>query len=58
MPCPILIVARHEIFALVREVMRQGEIAAKIGVARKTVNRILLRQAAIAGLETMQQLLS
>ena len=51
MPRPTAIGTRHAIFALAREGMRQGYIAARVGVARKTVNRILLRQAATGSLE-------
>ena len=42
---------RHEIFALTHGGMHQGDIAARVGVARKTPNLILLRQAATASLE-------
>ena len=52
MPCPTPIDKRHEIFVLAREGMRQGEITARVGVAQKNVNHILLRQAATANLET------
>ena len=54
MPRPAPIDIRDEIFALAREGMRQGDIAAWVGVARKTVNRILLGQAATASLEPGQ----
>ena len=48
---PTLIRTRHKLFALARKGMCQGDIAAKIGVARKNVNRILLRQVASASQE-------
>ena len=51
MPRPTPIGTRHEIFALAHESMRQGDIAARVGVTRKNVNRILLRQAVTASLE-------
>ena len=51
MPRPAPIGTRHEILALAREGMRQGDISAKVSVARKIVNRILLRQASTASLE-------
>ena len=51
MPRPALIGTRHEIFALASKGMHQSDIAAKVGVARKNVNHILLRQAATASLK-------
>ena len=42
---------RHEMFVLACDGMHQGDIAARVGVARKPVNRILLRQAATVSLE-------
>ena len=37
---------RHEMFALAREGIKQGDIAARVGLTRATVNRILKRHAA------------
>ena len=51
MPHPTPIGTGHEIFALVCEGMRQGDIVARVGVAQKTVNHILLKQAVTASLE-------
>ena len=48
-PAPIR--ASHKLFALARKSMCQGDIAAKIAVARKNVNRIVLRQVATASQE-------
>ena len=41
---------RHEVFALAREGIKQGAIAARVGLTRATVNRILKRHAATGSL--------
>ena len=40
----------HEVFALAREGIKQGAIAARVGLTRATVNRILKRHAATGSL--------
>ena len=51
MPRPTPIGLRHEILALAREGMPQGDIAGRVGVRRETVNRILHRHATTGSLE-------
>ena len=46
MPRPTPMGIRHEVFALAREGIKQGAIAARVGLTRATVNRILKRHAA------------
>ena len=41
---------RHEVFALAREGIKQGAIAARVGLTLVTVNRILKRHVAIGSL--------
>ena len=41
---------RHEVFALAREGIKQGAIAARVGLTRAIVNRILKRHAATGSL--------
>ena len=41
---------RHEVFALAREVIKQGAIAARVGLTRATVNHILKRHAVTGSL--------
>ena len=41
---------RHEVFALAREGIKQGAIAARVGLTRATVNRILKRHVATGSL--------
>ena len=41
---------RHEVFALAREGIKQGAIAARVGLTRATINRILKRHAATESL--------
>ena len=41
---------RHEVFALAREGINQGAIAARVGLTRATVNRILKRHVATGSL--------
>ena len=50
MPRPTLMGIRHEVFALAREDIKQGAIAARVGLTRATVNRILKRHAATGSL--------
>ena len=50
MPCPTPTGIRHEVFALAREGIKQGAIAARVGLTRATVNRILKRHAATGSL--------
>ena len=50
MPRPTPMSIRHEVFALAREGIKQGAIAARVGVTRATVNRILKRHAATGSL--------
>ena len=50
MPRPTPMGIRHEVFALVREGIKQGAIAARVGLTRATVNRILKRHAATGSL--------
>ena len=45
MPRPTPMGIRHEVFALAREGIKQGAIAARVGLTRATVNRILKRHA-------------
>ena len=47
MPRPTPMGIRHEVFALAREGIKQGAIAARVGLTRATVNRILKRHAAM-----------
>lgn len=51
MPRPTPIGLRHEVLALAREGMRHGDIAARVGIARRTVIRILQRHAITGNLE-------
>ena len=46
MPRPTPMGIRHEVFALAREGIKQGAIAARVGLTRATVNHILKRHAA------------
>ena len=46
MPRPTPMGIRHEVFAFAREGIKQGAIAARVGLTRATVNRILKRHAA------------
>ena len=46
MPRPNPMGIRHEVFALAREGIKQGAIAALVGLTRATVNRILKGHAA------------
>ena len=50
MPRPTPMGIRHEVFALAREGIKQGAIAAHAGLTRATVNRILKRHAATGSL--------
>ena len=50
MPRPTPMGIRHEVFALAREGIKQGAIAAHVGLTRATVNRILKRPAATGSL--------
>ena len=50
MPRPTPMGIRHEVFALAREGIKQGAIAALVGLTRATVNRILKRHAATGSL--------
>ena len=50
MPHPTPMGIRHEVFALAREGIKQGAIAACVGLTRATVNRILKRHAATGSL--------
>ena len=50
MPRPTLMGIRHEVFALAREGIKQGAIAARVGLTRATVNRILKRHAVTGSL--------
>ena len=50
MPRPTTMGIRHEVFALAREGIKQGAIAARVGLTRATVNRILKRHAATGSL--------
>ena len=50
MPHPTPMGIRHEVFALAREGIKQGAIAARVGLTRATVNRILKRHAATGSL--------
>ena len=50
MPRPTPMGIRHEVFALAREGIKQGAIAAHVGLTRATVNRILKRHAATGSL--------
>ena len=50
MPRPTPMGIRHEVFALAREGIKQGAFAARVGLTRVTVNRILKRQAATGSL--------
>ena len=50
MPRPTPMGIRHEVFALAREGIKQGAIAARVGLTRVTVNRILKRHAATGSL--------
>ena len=50
MPRPTPVGIRHEVFALAREGIKQGAIAACVGLTRATVNRILKRHAATGSL--------
>ena len=50
MPRPTPMVIRHEVFALACEGIKQGAIAALVGLTRATVNRILKRHAATGSL--------
>ena len=52
MPRPTPMGIRHEVFALAREGINQGAIAAHVGLTRATVNRILKRHAATGSLVT------
>ena len=45
---------RHEVFALAREGIKQGAIAARVGLTRATVNRILKRHAATGAREVFR----
>ena len=50
MPRPTPMGIRHEVFALAREGIKQGAIAACVGLTRATVNLILKRHAATGSL--------
>ena len=50
MPRPTPMGIRHEVFALAREGIKQGAIAARVGLTHATVNRILKRHAATGSL--------
>ena len=50
MPRPTPMGIRHEVFALAHEGIKQGAIAALVGLTRATVNRILKRHAATGSL--------
>ena len=50
MPRPTPMGIRHEVFALAHEGIKQGAIAARVGLTRATVNCILKRHAAIGSL--------
>ena len=50
MPRPTPMGIRHDVFALAREGIKQGAIAARVGLTRATVNRILKRHAATGSL--------
>ena len=50
MPRPTPMGYRHEVFALAHEGINQGAIAARVGLTRATVNRILKRHAATGSL--------
>ena len=50
MPRPTPMGIRHEVFALAREGIKQCAIAARVGLTRATVNRILKRHAATGSL--------
>ena len=50
MPCPTPMGIRHEVFALARKGIKQGAIAARVGLTRATINRILKRHAATGSL--------
>ena len=50
MPRPTPMGIRHEVFALAHEGIKQGVIAARVGLTRATVNRILKRHAATGSL--------
>ena len=50
MPRPIPMGIRHEVFALAHEGIKQGAIAARVGLTHATVNRILKRHAATGSL--------
>ena len=50
MPHPTPMGIRHEVFALAREGIKQGAIAARVGLTRATVNHILKRHAATGSL--------
>ena len=50
MPRPTPMGIRHEVFALAHEGIKQGAIAAHVGLTRATVNRILKRHAATGSL--------
>ena len=50
MPRPTPMGIRHEVFALAREGIKQGAIAARVGLTRAYVNRILKRHAAAGSL--------
>ena len=49
-PRPTPMGIRHEVLALAREGIKQGAIAARVGLTRATVNRILKRHAATGSL--------
>ena len=50
MPHPTPLGIRHEVFALAREGIKQGAIAARVGLTLATINHILKRHAAIGSL--------
>ena len=50
MPRPTPMGIRHEVFALAREGIKQGGIAARVGLTPATINRILKRHAATGSL--------
>ena len=50
MPRPTPMGIRHEVFALASEGIKQGAIAARVGLTRAPVNRILKRHAATGSL--------
>ena len=50
MPRPTPMSIRHEVIALAREGIKQGAIAARVGLTRATVNGILKRHAATGSL--------